>query len=533
MGSLWDDRLAEVWAPPGRPGSGVVFGARGVLTARHVVASAGDGVRARVVRRTQQRVGSWVSMRVVWESEAWDLALLMVREGDGRERNWLVPNSDPPVVVRLGGRAEADCEAVGFPDQETHRPADGSGRDVRQTEQVTGRLLPGGQTKAPVAQGRVLPRAWLPLDTDSSTASTPEGWGGMSGAGVVLGDGRLAAVVVAVDRSHQLRRLYCVPLADVFDAEPALRAALRHVTGAPVVATARHAAPLRRALVTTCLGPDGMPLRLGEDLDLGAFGVKRVDLPGEPPYLRYVPRDGDGELRTALGEAARTGRMLLVVGKSGAGKSRSAAEAVRSRFPRHRLLRPVEGRLAETVELPHDDIGPSVMWLDDVERYHVGGLGDMLRRLLATGALVVATIRSDELAALTESHSSVGEALAHSPVGEALTDGTLVQQLVWRREWSDPERRRVPQRVAHPALRQAVALGGRPRRLVRGRATADPALSAQRAGRLPLPGAPAARRARLVPHRPHRADPTIGGLRPRRAGLSGQARRGRRVGRGT
>ncbi|MER6960512.1 MULTISPECIES: trypsin-like peptidase domain-containing protein [unclassified Streptomyces] len=449
MGSLWDDRLAEVWAPPGRPGSGVVFGARGVLTARHVVAGAGDGVKARVVRRAQQRVGSWVSMRVVWESEAWDLALLMVREGDGGERNWLVPTSDPPVVVRLGGRAEPGCEAVGFPDQETHRPADGAARDLRQTEQATGTLLPGGQAKAPVTRGRVLPRAWLPLDTDSSTASTPEGWGGMSGAGVVLGDGRLAAVVVAVDRSHQLRRLYCVPLADVLDAEPALRTTLRRVTGAPVIATARHAATLRRALVSTCLGPDGMPLRLAEDLDLGSFGVKRVDLPGEPPYLRYVPRDGDGELRTALGEAARTGRMLLVVGKSGAGKSRSAAEAVRSRFPKHRLLRPVEGRLAETVELPHGDIGPSVVWLDDVERYHVGGLGEMLRRLLATGALVVATVRSDELAALTESHS---------PVGEALTDRTLVQQLVWRREWSDPERRRVPQRVAHPALRQAVAL---------------------------------------------------------------------------
>ena len=42
MGWIWDDRLAEVWAPPGKAGSGVVIGTCGVLTARHVIERSGD-----------------------------------------------------------------------------------------------------------------------------------------------------------------------------------------------------------------------------------------------------------------------------------------------------------------------------------------------------------------------------------------------------------------------------------------------------------------------------------------------------------
>ncbi|CCK30571.1 hypothetical protein BN159_6192 [Streptomyces davaonensis JCM 4913] len=448
MGSLWDDRLAEIWAPPGRQGSGVVIGMRGVLTARHVIADGRYEVKARVVRRAQQRVGSWVPMQVVWEDEDWDLALLSARDDD-QGPAWLVPFSASPVLVRLGGRAEPDCEAIGFPDQSAQHPEPGGpGRVVRQTEQVSGMLLPSGQAKAPVGAGRRLPRSWMPLDAGTSTASGTEGWGGMSGAGVVLGDGRLAAVVVAADREHQHRRLYCVPLAEVLDASPEFGAALARL-GAPVRAQTRHAAAFRRALSLTCLGPEGMPARLNELDDLGAFGVKSVDLPGEPPFLNYVRRDGDQDLSLALAEAARARRMLLVSGKSGAGKSRSAAETVRRQFPRHRLLRPVEDMLVDVTELPLDEIGSALVWLDDVERYQHGGLREMLRRLLLAGAVVVGTIRSDELAALTESHN---------PVGEALTDRALVRRVEWQREWSAAERTRVPRRVNHAALRQAVAM---------------------------------------------------------------------------
>src|SRR3712207_8273194 len=49
----------------------------------------------------------------------------------------------------------------------------------------------------------------------------------------------------------------------------------------------------RRVLYSTSLRADGTPLRLDEVGDLGALGVKPVDLLGEPTYLNYVPRDDD------------------------------------------------------------------------------------------------------------------------------------------------------------------------------------------------------------------------------------------------
>ncbi len=83
MAMIWDDRLAEVWAAPGRAGAGVVVGAAAVLTARHVVAGALDGGRvlARVVRPGALTAG-WVPMPVLAEDADWDVALLGV--GDGK-----------------------------------------------------------------------------------------------------------------------------------------------------------------------------------------------------------------------------------------------------------------------------------------------------------------------------------------------------------------------------------------------------------------------------------------------------------------
>lgn len=448
MGALWDDRLAEVWASPGRQGSGVVVGTRSVLTARHVVDGSGGDVKARSVRRTGARPGLWVPMHVVWEDPEWDLALLTVPDGEFSTVHWLVPTSSSPRIVRVGRRAESGCETVGFPDQEAQRTVP-EGRIVRQTEQVSGILLPSGQAKPPVGPGRPLPRSWMPLDAATSTASTADRWGGMSGAGVILADGGLAAIVVAADRDHQLRRLYCVPLAEVLDSTPAFAEALAAAVGESVVVPRiREASEFRRTLMLGCLAADGSPARLDSIDDLGVFGVKVVDLKGEPPFLNYVARDHDNDLDRALSDAVRTRRLLLIAGKSGAGKSRSAAEAVRRRFPGHRLLRPVEGMLSELSRLPLDDLGATLVWLDDIERYQTADLRDTLRKLLASGSVVVGTVRTDELAAITATHS---------PAGETLTDPALVARLDWQREWSEAERVQVPRHVAHPDLRRAVA----------------------------------------------------------------------------
>jgi hypothetical protein len=183
------------------------------------------------------------------------------------------------------------------------------------------------------------------------------------------------------------------------------------------------------------------------------FGVKPVNLADEPTYLNYVPRDDDRMLIGALRDAAAARRALLLVGDSGSGKSRSAVQAARDVFVAHRLLRPVEHQLLQLPDLPLADLGPAVVWLDDIEKYAYPALREILERLLNGGAAVIGTIRRKELQAL----STTGE--IRNPSGETLTDERLVQRLDWKREWSQPERDRAAQHVTNPVARQAVAAG--------------------------------------------------------------------------
>ncbi len=458
MGRLWDDRLAEVWASPGKAGSGVVIGGGAVLTARHVVAGAlhGGKVLARIVR-PGSAVPRWSPMGIGWADAAWDVALLVLDHSPGAaEAAWVRPRSVSPVVVRLGTSAEPACEAVGFPDAEIVPARDGRpAQALRQSEQVVGTLLPAGQGKPPSHLGRRLPRRWMPLDVDTTHPQTTAGWQGSSGAGVVLPDDRLAGLVVAADPDRQQGRLYVVPLADVLDQATGLAAALAEVAGRPAIAQVRDARGYAVALRPQCLGADGFPRLIDQLDDLGAFGVKPADLPGEPPYLGYVPRDEDGRLREALDQAVRQRKLLLVVGASGAGKSRSAAQAVRGRFGNHRLLWPLEDALPEVAGLRVlVDGAPVLVWLDEIQQQTGHGrLRARLQGLLDEGAVVVGTIRRAELELLTRP----GE--VRNPAGEALSDDRLVLQVNWRLDWSAAERERGKASLSNPGARNALTQG--------------------------------------------------------------------------
>ena len=186
MQRLWDDRLVEVWASPGKAGTGVAIGDVGVLTARHLVADAfrGGEVLARVVR-PHQLTAPWTAMRVGWEEAGWDIALLLVGDqvalGDGSTGGkWQMPTSGFPGLVRLGTAHEKECEAVGFPDSAVQKTASGNpSDDVRQSEQVVGTLLPAGQGKPPQHPDRTLPLVWLPFDDDVKQPTSGSGWQGI------------------------------------------------------------------------------------------------------------------------------------------------------------------------------------------------------------------------------------------------------------------------------------------------------------------------------------------------------------------
>jgi len=462
MRAIWDDRLAEVWASPGRAGAGVVVGAAAVLTARHLVAGALD--RGKILSRVVKpgaATAEWVPMTVLAEAGDWDVAVLGVDYGSGGGSDdfgpeWLKPSSLPPVFVRLTASVERDCEAVGFPQSEVQYAPEGAlVATVRQSEQVVGTLLPAGQAKRPVNPERPLPRRWMPLDVEESTPGTQAGWGGMSGAAVILGDGRLAGLIVAAESDHQQRRLYVVPLHDVLAVSDPIAGALAAVQGGPAIVEAREAPLYRDVLQDSCLAPEGMPI-LVREATYKAFGVKAAGLPGEPAFLEYVPRDADQKLRDGLQTAHAQGRMLLLVGGSAAGKSRSAAEAVRLYLPDHRLLAPQQTSLARIRELPVADFGPALAWLDDAERYEERAFRDTVEWLLRSGVVVVATIRGSEL----EKRMPKGD--LRNPLGEALTDSELVVNVSWPTVWNEQERARVGEHVRYPPLLAWVAAGSSP-----------------------------------------------------------------------
>jgi non-ribosomal peptide synthetase-like protein len=115
----------------------------------------------------------------------------------------------------------------------------------------------------------------------------------------------------------------------------------------------------------------GLPT-VAETPAYGAVGVSPSIYLQRDPDPPYVRREVDELLDQALDQH----RFVLVVGSSKAGKSRSAFEAVRRRFPASPLAVPA-GNASTLAELVGDapvgtDWSPLVLWLDDLDRY----LGD-------------------------------------------------------------------------------------------------------------------------------------------------------------
>lgn len=143
------------------------------------------------------------------------------------------------------------------------------------------------------------------------------------------------------------------------------------------------------------------PLPRVADLKPSELGVKQSAIAREVGAdERYAPREKDKDIDRAL----ETSSLVVIVGESGAGKSRSAFEAARRTLPAAKVILPKEaGSLGEALRrgLGEDLGGETVLvWLDDLER-HLGGAGftlEVLSRLKAGGARchALATLRAQE-----------------------------------------------------------------------------------------------------------------------------------------
>ena len=145
--------------------------------------------------------------------------------------------------------------------------------------------------------------------------------------------------------------------------------------------------------------------------------------------------------------------MLLMVGGSASGKSRSLAEAASRVLPQYRLLRPNFQDLRALAGLPLASLQPAVVWLDDVQQYADQALSDSLKQLLAADVAVVATVRRKVLEVL----AAPGE--VHNPAGVVLSDERLVDRVDWRLAWSPDERMRARSKVGHLGLLRAIGKG--------------------------------------------------------------------------
>lgn len=359
-------------------------------------------------------LSGWVDCEVEWDDDRLDVALLRV-VGE-LPPGWPRPEAPGGVAAEVGEQA-LEAEAVGFPDL-TMNP-DGT----RKPEQPPGVLQPAPAVRD---EGNS-----MPFDVDTSHPGNAALWLGISGGPVrerVPGpDARLVGVVVRAEPRHQQRRLYVVALEE-FAAEPRFRKAAARV-GWDVVVESRLAPLWRRIVRITALAPEGVPPPATAVDDLAVFGVKAAvaDDGGGSAYPPYLRRRADADLEAALDEAAAgRRRLVLVSGDAAAGKTRSAAEAVRHHL--HLRTYPVvvpftdrglRNLLDSGVSLDH-----TLVWVDDIDKHLVHTSPEVVRTLLDgwSSAVIVATIRTEHL-------RGTGERTLTSPVQEMLTDSSLVRRV--------------------------------------------------------------------------------------------------------
>ncbi|MGH3751826.1 MAG: trypsin-like peptidase domain-containing protein [Pseudonocardiaceae bacterium] len=450
------ERLVEVWAAGtdgrGTCGSGWIVGRWGVLCCRHVLdrylSSGGDSPRwpvgsgTRPVLQMRQAAAvsasGWIDCGIAWVHPARDLVLLRITPEAGSL--WHPPTERSPRLADMG-QHPSECVATGFPDAET-RPT-----GLRDSDQAPGRLLPAGGARD--AHGLA------PFDVSVSVPDDALLWEGFSGSAVHDEHARLVGLVAKVHPARQQRRLLVVPVEDVAN-EPTFASAAAALGLDPVVED-RQAPVWRQGVDPHALTVAGVPSKVTDVEGLRAFGVKGLSSDARGSHLNYLPRDKDSDLDAALAEAREGGRrIVLVVGDSAAGKTRSACEGTRKDpvLRGWRLVMPLpDGGLSRLADA---DLGwqDTVIWLDDLDKYIGRGLDPATVRRVLGGAprvVVVATMRTSQLQGRQTELAD--------PAWEFLVDETQVNRVDLDAALSDHELDTAHAQISDTALLSALDNG--------------------------------------------------------------------------
>ena len=403
-GGIPSDRVAAVVADLDtglvQTGSGYLVTERRVLTAWHCTMDERTGRPARSLRAVRPFDGAEAAVTLIAAAPALDVAVLTV----GEDSSWpVLTGSEPPLFGRVDRSRSGelrDCQAVGFPlwqldPRDQQRNAAELHGTIRVTEDAESGLL--------VMRDPLLNDVVVPATAPTEDRAEESSWGGLSGAlvfwqGIALGvviehhprKGRSAITILPVER------FTAVPAGgDLGSAAMAAALGLPPADKLPL-AGGRSLAELVEVLL------HGRLPRVAE-LDPYTLGTTPSGYGNAETYGQrdhYVPRNQDEPLAAAL----RPGRLVVLVGPSKAGKTRSAFEALRRHdlWGTALLAAPAAKPLDWLAEHPAlGSSGPLVIWLDDLPRF-LPPAGELrqatISRLLDRPGLTVllATLRAEQ-----------------------------------------------------------------------------------------------------------------------------------------
>lgn len=177
-----------------------------------------------------------------------------------------------------------------------------------------------------------------------------------------------------------------------------------------------------------------------------SFGVHPAATWAGNQHPEYVHRDIDDDLYAVL----RPGAFVLLVGDPTSGKSRTAFEAAKSKFPDKFVFRPEDGlEFAECVAFSKSR--EKVIWLDELDRFlsppfiSTGSLDEALR----SGAVLIGTMRADQLDLLSPRQGRIHSQESKALVKAARAVTARAHILYMDRQWSPDEVKRAERSKDH------------------------------------------------------------------------------------
>lgn len=400
----WPPRLAKVRVKRVSKGTGWAIGATGIITTRDVVApllpeAVPAGGASLAGQSAEIVIGAGpdrsFDASVIWDSAASGLAVLAIAERNRATWTTLLRSTPATMLARPPAPPTDPATVIGLPGRPGGSETSTLAWMLTAPEQVTGALqmVYGSASRAHLD---------APRHTLSRTARRHGLPGGIVTAIADPGATAVPALIGLVTAGPKGRRSPRLEIALLPDptTDTGFAAALEQVGARPVVFN-MDGPTLQQFLTTSSLDPALYPRRVRDTTDLGWYGTKlaRTDIAeAADPYFGWVSRPERQSLSTKIDRAlAGDGpRIIVLHGPSAAGKSRLAAEVIRSHagLRDHALITPRRDR--SILDMPRRLLPEGcVVFVDNIQDYPATALTHERTRVLLQerpDIMVVATV---------------------------------------------------------------------------------------------------------------------------------------------